>query len=850
MTLRLADELRSTWSTFWATTFTFDVSTFEDFVLPRLASGPIAATVLADARRLSHEWDRLATDGRSVRANRDYLVRGIDVGGSFHPKTILLAREGRAVLLVGSGNLTLTGFGEGEVFTRFETGTFEGDAALRAWQAWMQEVVDRSDDIELRRRWREIELGVPAARASASRAPFISNAHEPILHALLDWLPQSPIDELHVAAPFWDGDCSAFIRLVSEVAPRRVVLYLHPTVSVNGAKLRSALWAMSDADVTLRAWDRYVHAKLIGIVTGSDGLLLSGSPNLSDAAFTLTVDRPGANSETATIARGSAADIRAFFEPPGIQATAMALEDLDDLHLEPPMESTPLPLRLVSAILQGDGRIAIAIEGTTSDRLRLTDGETRVEVTDGDRSAEPFQLAESHRFVWLIGVDGTVLSNAVPVDLPDRLKAFARQGRDPSTRPQGFDASDMDSPVGWLLAWLHGECVFDVDEAVPGRGSESAEEHEVGTGTEDDFWDRLQQEELRRDPRLAHYARQRSFPSPLDDEVFLFLEMMLHEAPAERLLRLIRGSEENGDATKPAPGAQWSPTARLRVRLYNVLARWIESLGDPRLAWLDPLAPLRNYSALAGALLYCWLHEYLDSDRLARLTRALLAAFAGSDRAGGFVESWEPELADGALTQLDQMTRDVSSVLTFAALRHDRAADPRAVFEWQSSIRSARRRTLLTPSEVAGPIATALTDEQTSTEVIQQTFDWAAFHEDDEHWCERLGRELDLATVRLQARSTLAPGFDVHLELEPGIDLLRDPRIPHLAREALRYRTATGAMVESGSARLAFSIGGKIAFRQDAAAGGSGEVVEEETLDILIELGAGFEDLLTIRRSA
>src|SRR5690606_14977606 len=121
-------------------------------------------------------------------------------------------------------------------------------------------------------------------------------------------------------------------------------------------------------------------------------------------------------------------DIRVFFEPPGIQATVMALDHLDDFHLEPPVKSAALPVRLVSAIRQGDGRIVIAIEGTAPDQLWLTDGEARVEVTDGDRSAEPFQLVESHRFVWLIGVDGTVLSNAVPVDLPDRLKAFARQG--------------------------------------------------------------------------------------------------------------------------------------------------------------------------------------------------------------------------------------------------------------------------------------------------------------------------------------------------------------------------------------------------------------------------------------
>ena len=161
MTIRIAEELRGSWSTFWATTFTFDVSTFEDFVLPRIAGGPLAATVLGDANRLGKEWDRVSGRGHAVRANRDYFVRGIDIGGSFHAKTILLATSERARLLVGSGNLTLAGLGAGEVFTRFESGTSQGDEALAAWRAWMQGVVDRSQDLDLRRRWVNAAGGCP-----------------------------------------------------------------------------------------------------------------------------------------------------------------------------------------------------------------------------------------------------------------------------------------------------------------------------------------------------------------------------------------------------------------------------------------------------------------------------------------------------------------------------------------------------------------------------------------------------------------------------------------------------------------------------------------------------------------
>jgi hypothetical protein len=71
-------------------------------------------------------------------------------------------------------------------------------------------------------------------------------------------------------------------------------------------------------------------------------------------------------------------------------------------------------------------------------------------------------------------------------------------------------------------------------------------------------------------------------------------------------------------------------------------------------------------------------------------------------------------------------------------------------------------------------------------------------YEDDAHWCEQMRTELALERVELKERSGLARGFEVHLQVEPGIDLLRDPRVPRLIRDALSYRKATGAMIESG----------------------------------------------------
>src|SRR5262245_60021227 len=58
---------------------------------------------------------------RPRRAGRDYSLMPVKAGSSFHPKIILLVARGHGVLLVGSHNLTMSGFGlNGELTTRFE----------------------------------------------------------------------------------------------------------------------------------------------------------------------------------------------------------------------------------------------------------------------------------------------------------------------------------------------------------------------------------------------------------------------------------------------------------------------------------------------------------------------------------------------------------------------------------------------------------------------------------------------------------------------------------------------------------------------------------------------------------
>ena len=227
----------------------------------------------------------------------------------------------------------------------------------------------------------------------------------------------------------------------------------------------------------------------------------------------------------------------------------------------------------------------------------------------------------------------------------------------------------------------------------------------------------------------------------------------------------------------------------------------------------------------------------------------LLAGAVGSDQAAGFLDSLDAETLERANEHLNQAVRDTISTLIFVALRTDRRADARAVFEWQPTLWNARRLVLVAPTHVSAAVCSSLVGDQVTREVILDELEQAASYEDDEHWCERIRRELDLGTLHLRARSDLVEGR-AHLAVDADIDLLSDPRIPRLVRDVLRYREASGAMIESGSNRLSVKLGGPVAISRNRAAARVIDPLEEDLLDLLLDVGAGFVELLPATRSA
>ena len=90
----------------------------------------------------------------------------------------------------------------------------------------------------------------------------------------------------------------------------------------------------------------------------------------------------------------------------------------------------------------------------------------------------------------------------------------------------------------------------------------------------------------------------------------------------------------------------------------------------------------------------------------------------------------------------------------------------------------------------------------------------------DERWCERIAQTLHLKAVQLRIGSFR--GARLVVEISPRLELLSDPRVPKVVREAFDYRNGEKALIiQSGNDRLRVERNGRI-----------GAVVDGERIDI------------------
>jgi hypothetical protein len=857
----------------WVTTYTTDLGLFNEFLLPRLGDPPLNVAVLADQRRLAASLERIPAERADTLSavNRRWLLRGVQAGGAFHPKSYLAVSRSGATLLVGSGNMSAGGLDEGrELFTTFRSGTPVGNAALGAWRSWMRRLVRLVSDTTLAGRFQDLETRIPPppSVAPAVPSPLLHNLDISIADQVAATVKDTgdQVDELWLAAPFYDPDAAAVGSLIHTLSPRRVHLVVTGSTSVNGDRLTELLKA-SGAQVTVSAYqpDRFVHGKLIGVAAGKHAWLLSGSANLSRAALMLTPATHG-NTELAVLAPMNAEKMRATFTPPSMTVAEGSLDRLISLTFrDDPAPDLP-PVRLLRATMIADCRVEIISDPPVVEGCFLDDLTSRQPLTDKGNGAAVTAGPLSGRLVQIVDADQQALSNRVVADDPAALAAALADSSSAShdNRPTELTEGDLDTPLGQALTWLHRRLVMDVSEratAASGNGGITAAE--AGSQGDDDLWKRLEREQLARDPRASIYSRilRRQADGGLEP-IIEFLEALRARTPSEPgvyqqrslLARLLEQSAHPG-LENGSPSRRWTAVARIRVRARNLLRRWATAQTDPRLRWVDPIAPAGNFAMIAATLAHLRLEQARDPDRveltgddLDDLWLRWLRPFVGTGEGDGWLDQLDEPTAALARNRMPEWLPEAAAALSWLLIRPGSGYRERVV-EFQPCLTAALAHGLLDPTGMTARYLQAVTGSPVSPAQVEDQILAAATFIDDVLWCQRKAGELGLPELRLEAPPD-AIAIQVRLTISGIADPLLDSRVPRLIVATRHYRNRDGIAIFAADNgwRLVCVTGETIAFLPglDGDTVDSALPLADGDLDTLAAQGGVLADLFHI----
>ena len=295
---------------------TADLSYFEQTVLGAAEATGARVTVVEDAR-VPGPGSRAAHSAGTRYAHGLAAPRQ---GGTFHAEVMVVAGRERALVAIGSGNLSPAGWGLNKESWTVATADRESCPELVADVAdWL-----RSLDT--------LCALAPQAASGISRtatlleelaveADIVATGHR-LVHSsvapILDQLPRGDVDHLLLYAPFHDERAAAVQELIARLRPARVTLAVQSggrTVIQPAALRRAIATAGIPVRIVEDTGERYWHSTLIEAVS-PDGSrwALTGSPDLSARAL-LTPAGKGGSVEVGVVSRPAATMFPATARP-------------------------------------------------------------------------------------------------------------------------------------------------------------------------------------------------------------------------------------------------------------------------------------------------------------------------------------------------------------------------------------------------------------------------------------------------------------------------------------------------------------------------------------------------------
>lgn len=345
-------------------THNIDFLFLQSLLWPRLkACGHPRLTVFADALCAAGTYaqQRPFIDG----LGQNYRVVPVDMGAGrrFHPKAIFLAGPTKAVLAVGSGNLTHGGWSANrEIWATYDSAD-DGGAEIAAFRDYLGVVLGL---VELGDSLREEVLAAFEPGNSwvgslpASGGLLGTPADRNLLDRIID-LAGPSVERVTLCAPYYDPEGGA----LGEIARRLPSASVSALLQRRHVGLARSAAAACPSNVALLSVDtdpqRFIHAKIFAFRRLEDTLLVAGSANLSRAALIAT--SAWGNAELVAVRAVRHEEANSLLADIVVDSAAPALPD--ELPADQ-WEVDAAALRILAArFTDGFLHIAIAVDRTT-----------------------------------------------------------------------------------------------------------------------------------------------------------------------------------------------------------------------------------------------------------------------------------------------------------------------------------------------------------------------------------------------------------------------------------------------------------------------------------------------------
>ena len=359
-------------------TYTLNLTFYEQVVAPKLdQAGCSNVLIIADPDGYQGALDMgmKSISGAGLRYVCTPLPR--TGWGVQHAKVLLMAGAKRGRLLIGSGNLTLHGYGRNlEIYSHFEYNADDGTNEQRYpfFQIWqLIEKLATQHEISCAGRnqiqflqqtasWLEVVPSVPPDFR------VWHNHDQSILKQLITWraergLAEQPVQDIRVISPYFDQDVGALESLTDRLLPDNIRINLDPDLTNLDGSLAAKCWQGLGTKIDVSgigpssqtSQNRHVHAKAI-IGQESDGAwCITGSANLTRPAL-LKTWLDGGNLELVTFQwRNDPAAFDYLLSDPSIRLWPLSLDQVHVTEPEPSERTTRFDASITLADLSARG---------------------------------------------------------------------------------------------------------------------------------------------------------------------------------------------------------------------------------------------------------------------------------------------------------------------------------------------------------------------------------------------------------------------------------------------------------------------------------------------------------------